>query len=175
MAVTSPYAFCTQADVERRLSALGVQLRLDHDNDGAVDADEQLTMTDAISDATETLLYYCWAKYAPEVLATSPWINRRAVDYAAYVLCGVRCNPIPEDVIRRVEAAEKLLKEVRDGNGFLPNVPLRRRMAPVWSNTRVDPRYQFKVIRVDPQTSSRHSGGTYAQNVDWPASYTFEI
>ena len=174
MGVSSRWLFCDKGDVERRLSAEGVLLRLDHDDDGTVSVAEEAGMADALSDAAETILYYCWAKYDPTVLQQSAWINRRAVDFATYVLCGTRGNPIPDSVSKRAREAEKKLLEIRDGPGLVPACPLRRRMAPAWSNTRLDPRFSFKVIRVDPQTSSQASG-LVPQVTDWQAAYTIEI
>jgi phage gp36-like protein len=174
VAVSSPYTFCDRGDLERRLSAEGVLAALDHDADGALSDAELLGLDDAISDASETVLYYLFAKYDPTVLQQSPWVNRRCVDFAAYVLAGSRCNPVPDSVFQRAERAEALFKEVRDGAGLVPNCPLRRRLAPVWSNTRVDIGYQFKCVRVEPYTSGPPSEGVTRQ-VDYPASFTFEI
>lgn len=174
MAVASHYTFCTRADVERRLSAEGVRSRLDVDQDGAVSASEELAMTDAISDASETLLYYLWAKYDPTILGQSAWVNRRAVDYATYVLAGLAAETIPDSIWKRVQEAERLLLEIRDGPGMVPLLPLRRGLAPVWSNTRIVPWFQFKCIRVEPNTSSPRSR-FYARQDDYEAMFTFEI
>lgn len=174
MAVYGPYAFCDKGDVERLLSAEGVRLRLDDDGDGAVNEDEEEDiLNDCVSEATETVLYYCWAKYDPSVLALNPWVNRVASHFAAYALCRVRGNPVPEPMVNYLLEVEKKLKEVRDGNGLVPRAPLLRRLAPRVSNARVVPGYTFRVLRVDPNSSSRPEG--YAQQPDWQSAFTFEI
>src|SRR5262245_20360010 len=98
MALASITLLCSKADVERVLSVLGVQLRLDDNNDGATDADEDLRMNDALIQASETCYYYLYQKYTPNAISRSNLVNRWAADLAAYVLCGDRSDPAPESV-----------------------------------------------------------------------------
>jgi phage gp36-like protein len=174
MAVASQHLYLTEDDLISRLSTEGVLARLDADNDGRVDQVEQQTMTDTLSDASETINFYTWMKYDPGVLVSNPWVNRRAVDLAAWVLCAVRLNPVPEGVEKKALQAQKWLEEIADGPRLIPFAPLRRRLAPVYSNTRIVPGFQLKCIRVEPNTSSPASPGV-EQFTDWAAAFTFEI
>lgn len=174
MPVASLYTFCTQADVETRLTQQGVQARLDADLDGAVSPAEQQAMTDSISDASETVLFFLWSKYTPEMLQTSAWVNRRCVDYAAYQVCKLKQAPVPDSVMLTVQEAEKALQAVQDGSALIPLLPLRMRLAPTWSNSRVDVRYQFKCIRVEQQTCPVHTGKA-TQQPDYPSQFTVEL
>lgn len=174
MAVLSPYAFCDQDDIETILSVAGAQLRIDEDMDGVISAAEERIVPMCVSDAAETMMYYCSQKYTPEMMATSPWVSHRASWYACYVLCSLRANPVPESILGRLEAIQKELEEVRSGPGLIPNLPLRMRLAPTVSNSTLDVRFQYKCIRIDPQTSTRPSGKV-PQHIDYNAAYTFEL
>src|SRR5262245_62009918 len=110
--VASQFLYLTEIDVMNRLSAEGVLSRLDADGDGMVNPFEQKALDDALSDASETINFYTWMKYDPSVLVGNAWVNRRAVDFAAYVLCGLQGNPVPDSVWKKAEAAEKVLEAV---------------------------------------------------------------
>ena len=168
------YTFCTRAQIERRLSAEGVLSRLDHDEDGALSPEEEAALADAIDDASQTIQFYLWAKYDPAIMGNYSWVQHRAVDYATYLLCGFRGNPVPDSVYERVEKAQAFLEAVQQGKATVPGLPLRRRLAPQWSNVRVEVGYQFKCIRVEPNTSAPHSG-KYTQQTDYEALYRFEL
>ena len=171
MAVASSYLYLTEQDLMSRLSVEGVLSRL---SEADVTPLEQQALTDVLSDASETINFYTWMKYDPSVLVGIPWVNRRAVDLAAWIFCGIKANPIPESVQQKAEQAQKWLEEICDGPRLIPLANLRRRLAPVWSNVRVIPGYQFKCIRVETQTSSPATPG-YPQQPDWESTFTFEI
>jgi len=174
MPVASTYLYLTEDDLMNRLSTEGVLAHLDADGDGRVDQLEQQALSDVLSDASETVNFYTWMKYAPDVLQGNAWVNRRAVDLAAWVLCGLRCNPIPEGVQQKAELAQKWLAEIADGPRLIPFAAQRRRLAPVWNNSRVVPGYQYKCIRVETQTSAPPNKG-YVQQPDWSSMFTYEI
>lgn len=173
---TGGYQYCTLADLQNRLSLEGVTHLLDDDGDGALTPTELALATECIKDASGTVSYYTWQKYAPNALAGNDWVKRRTVDLGVYVLCGRRANPIPDSVQQKAEKAEEVLQKILEtGKALIPFAPLRRRLAPVWSNSRVVVGYRFKVIRVDPQTSSDRGTTHYAPNIDWEALHTFEV
>ena len=62
-----------------------------------------------------------------------------------------------------------------NGKTTLPNVPLRRLLAPVWSNIRVDPNYMFRCVRVERNQSSQYNPTQLQQNTDWNDAFCFEI
>jgi len=174
MSVASPYLYCTEQDLYNRLSSEGVLSLLDDDNDGQVDQLEQSALADVLSDASETIAFYTWMKYDPGLLTASAWVNRRAVDLAAWILFQRRGLTPPASVQHKAEQAQKWLEDIADGPRLIPAAPLRRRLAPVWSNTRVDVGFTFKCVRVEPQTSAPPSQG-YAQQTDYLAAFCFEI
>lgn len=172
---TLDYTYCVQADVEDIMSVVGAALRLDDSGDRVVDATEQRAMTYAIIDATETINYYCFVKYATQWLATSNFINRACAVLAAYALCKHALNSAPESLVNWAAEYEHKLQEVRDGQGLLPNIPLRRKLAPQWSFTRIVPwPYQFRVIRVERQNSSTDPRTRLQQNTDYQESYSID-
>ena len=168
------YTYCVQADIEQHISVLGVKLRIDDDDDGVLTTADQAGLTDAIDEATETINYYCYNKYAPSQLATSRFINRCAMILATYRLCTRRLNPVPESLIEDAAAVEEKLKEIRDKSAMVPGLPLRRVLAPVMSHTRIVPTYDFKVIRVERQGSSQHNRTSLGQQVDYQEANTIE-
>lgn len=169
------HTYCTQADVEHLLSQAGVVMRLDDDNDGSASNPFELhAMQDSINDATESCNYFLFMKYDPANLANSNWVNRRATILAAYDLCGRRGNPVPESLAERAEKALEELEAVAEAYRLLPGIPLRRTCAPTWDNVRCDPRYNWKVIRVERNTSSPQTT-SQPVNQDWMESFAYEI
>lgn len=148
------YVYCTQTDVEQILSANGVTLRLDDDGAGLVSAAEQLRMTDAINGAACTVDFYCFSKYTQAQLATSMFINRAASWLAAYDLCGTRGNEVPESILEEAEKWEEKLAKIESKGGRVPGLPYRMSQCPTMDNTRLDNRYNSKVIRVERRTST---------------------
>jgi phage gp36-like protein len=173
VALANVVLYCDQGSVERYLSAQGVSLRLDDDGDGYISDTEQAALTDALIEASETCNFYLFWKYTPTMLATSNWVNRKATLLAAYRLCSRRGNPPPQIVVEDAARVEEDLKAVADGGRMVPNLALRRVLAPVFSNTRVDPRYNFRCIRVERQQSSSQPS-QLPQNTDWTDSVLFE-
>lgn len=167
--------YCTQSDIEHYLSAAGVELSVDDDGDGYISTDEQAAITDARVEASETVNFYCWDKYTPAALATSNWVNRAATIFAAYRLRSRRGNPVPAIIVDDAGKYEEKLTLIKEANGKIPGVPLRRTLAPVWSNTRCDPRYQFRVIRVERNQSALHNPTQLPQNTDYSDAFTFEL
>lgn len=174
MALESLTYFCTAANVEGVLSANGVKLRLDDDQDGAVSSAELEYLTFARGDATETVRFACWMKYADSWLATSNWVNTRATWLAAYALCDRRGNPCPDSIVDRCERYQEELDAIADGKRLIPMLPLRTGLMPAYSNSRVDPRYQFRVLRVEKRSSSQHPS-SLPRVTDYTESFFVEM
>lgn len=174
--ITLPYLYCDQGDMERFMSVGGVYSRLDQDGDKVIDfATEQSFIQDCITEATETINFYCYDKYDPSILATSPWVNRKTTLFACYRLCSVRLNPVPDQLMEDAASTEELLEKIRDNGWKLPGVPLRRVLAPVMSLTRVVPwPYTFRCIRVERQNSSQYNRTTLQQNIDYQEAFQVE-
>ena len=120
--------YCQKTDLETRISALGVSLRIDDTNDAAV--------IDCITDASSWVDYYCLGRYTTEVLFTSAWIKYRTRDIAIYYLCLRRLNPAPKAVEQNYETAIKELTRIQSGEATIPGLPVRKSAAPVLSQPR---------------------------------------
>lgn len=171
------YTYTTRAAIERMLSAAGVRDRLDDDEDQLVTSAEEDALDDIIADATDTVNFYCWSKYAPEQLATSNLIERMTTKLAAWELCRRRGNPAPDALTEMAQEVQEMLQRVYENNHPLPGIALRRVLAPAWSNVRCDPRYQFKVIRVERGTSTSEPTQQTAQPQfpDYQEGFAWEI
>ena len=172
------YTYCTQTDVEAYMSTLGVRDRLDDDEDGNISAAEQVRLTDCIINATETVNFYTIHRYKPQYLAQSNWVCRRATELATYDLCTCRGNPAPTSVAERAKQAQDWLEQIHNIQYKVPLIPERRVLAPSWSSLRANPRYNFKVIRVELNTGSTTEptqATAQPQFPDWTEAYSFEI
>lgn len=140
-------AYCTEDDIENRLSTTGVTLRTDDTPPTA--------LGDVIDDASTLIDEHCRLRYTPAVLAASDWVNQRATDLAACLLCERRGNPPPASIQRKHDRAMERLELVRRGLLQIPDVGMRKSEVPVLSNQRV---------RLDPhprvQTQKSKSTGT---------------
>lgn len=166
--------YCDQGDVERLMSTYGVMTMLDDDDSGAIDGSEDAAMADCLTEATETINYYCWERYTPAIMATSNWVNRAATKFAAYCLRQRRNNEVPEALLEAVEKLEDMLQQILEGKAKIPNLPMRFKKSVVWSNTRFVPEYSFRCIRVIRSTSSKHSQTALPQSLDMQDLFTQE-
>lgn len=149
-------AYCTSDDIANRLSSTGVTLRTD---DTPPD-----TLGDVITDASTQVDEHCRLLYTPANLAVSDWVNQRATDIAAVLLCERRGNPVPGSLMRKYERALERLEQVRLGTLQIPDVPARLVAAPVMSNVREQLNPQPHT-RVRKSTSTGQAAG-YVQRVD---------
>lgn len=120
--------YTAEARVNRRVSQLGVELRTDHDPDGATQ--------EAIASASADVAFYCW-RYDPDALSRSDWVAKVATDLAVFHLCTLRLNPVPRAVELLYEAAIEQLTKVQDGKAPVPDAPAGRGAAPTVTNQRV--------------------------------------
>lgn len=166
--------YCDQDSVTAILSAVGVTLRLDDDQSGSASVSEIAYLTQLRGWASQTVDMYCWDRYSPSWLAQSPLVQRWASFLACYDLCSRRGNAVPDQIQMHAEKAEDDLKEIHAGRLRIPGIPQRRVCAPTWSNTRFDPRFQFRCIRVERNTSSRIASGV-PQVIDIPSQFWVEL
>lgn len=122
-------AYCTQNDITNRLSVDGVTYRTDDD--------PPTDLGDVIVDACSQVDEYLFSQYDPIQLAQSDWVRSRAADIAAYLLCERRGNPVPPGIAAKFERTLERLERVRLGVICVPNLPMRKELAPVLSNVRV--------------------------------------
>lgn len=166
------FLYCTQQDMENILSACGLLTTVDDLRNNAITSDEQQMVVDAQTDATCTIDYYLGFKYAPAMLATSPLVNRWAATLASYSLRKHGGQDPPASLVEWASEIEQKLEKIQEGVALLPGVGLRRSLAPSWSFTRLDLRWQFRVIRVERNNSSNNPATSLQQNTDYQELYT---
>lgn len=167
---TQSLLFCTDADVEGLLSALGLQARAD--DDGAAPGTDTAAMAVAKAQgrnyATARVKFFCQPRYKTEDLATSWLVNDWATTLCAVWMCGRRGETVPETLAKLAEQAMEDMKEVRAGTAHVPDIGTANPDWPAWSNVTVDPRYRVRQIRVQRSMSER-TPPTYPQAPDYRA------
>jgi len=124
---TTPY--CTRQDLINRLSATGV---IDRADDGP-----PAELGDVIDNASTIIDEHCLLLYTPARLAVSDWVNQRATDIAASLLCERRGNPVSQGIAKPYERTMLRLEQVRLGVLSIPDIAARREAVPAMSNLRV--------------------------------------
>lgn len=176
MAPVAPtYTYTDREHMNSMLSAEGVDLRLDDDADGTVEAEELAYLTDRIiSTATEKINYYLSARYAPIQLKDSYWVWEVCTVVASRMLCARRGNPVPESLELLWDEAKEELNLIRQNKAQVPRVKRRETSAPAWSNMVVNQRYYFRKIRVQRGISEK-STTQYPQDRDRSSENFFEF
>lgn len=132
-AVSTAPLYCTTTDLVNRMSAEGVQYRIDDDPPTA--------LGDVLAEAADTVDEHCWTMYSQAALAGSSWIKERCADIAAYLLCERRGNPVPPGIAQKHDRTLKKLERVQLGLLQVPFLAVLRTAVPIMSQPR---------IRLDP-------------------------
>lgn len=125
MAVT---ALCTSADLGLRLSAAGVNLRVDDDAAGT---------TWAIRRGSVDVYSYC-QRYTQAQLQASDVAKEIAADVSTYYLCLRRANSVPKSIQALYDTAMAWLLSVQSGAINIYDIAERKENAPVLSNVTTD-------------------------------------
>lgn len=149
------YTYTTQADIERVLSAAGVTLRADDDDDGI---HEGTVVTDCIEEATDDLNTYLLERYLDSDLNGNEWIRRKTTRRAALLLCMRRGNPPPASLAKQWEADKLLFEEIKAQKRNVPRLRNITGRAPVMSNQMVDSRYHRRKLRTQTEISTGQPG-----------------
>lgn len=147
------YVYTTEAEVQRVLSATGVDLRVD-DLLGDTLSD---FWTDITSEATDIINQYCELFYDPSDLYTSHWVRSRARWIGAHLLSQRRGNPALFQ--SRIDEIYNDLEGVFDGTLIIPRLPTREDVIPSMSNLIVDDRFRVSKTRVHPEISTGETSG----------------
>lgn len=169
MPVVPSILFCQQSDIEDVLSVDGLSLRLDDNNDGAVDATEQGRVTRSIYYATSRLGMYL-SRYNAADLQQSQVVTEWAAIFATRWLCNRRGNGVPSGIQEAYDEAMLEIKEVQAGRMDLMEVAAREVPWFAWSNCRVSAAYRLRRIRVERPISEK-TPTTYPQTRDIQADY----
>jgi phage gp36-like protein len=154
MTLISP-VYCTEAEMNRFMSAAAIIDFADHDDDGTADTD---VVDDCINQATEEIDMYATTQYEQTALATSTLINRWCVIMAVRILCTRRGNPVPDSLEtewnRITDPVTGLLRKISQNLLQIPGISKRADFRPTFSNVKVDRRWRHSTIRVTPTNSS---------------------
>ncbi len=158
-------AYCSQTDLQNRLSADGITYRTD---DGP-----PTSLGDVIVDASTQIDEHLFFLYDPVQLATSDWVRERCADIASYLLCERRGNPVPPGIARKYERAMDRLEQIRLGLLAVPNLPIRKEMAPVMSNVRIrlDP-FPRTVVERNNSTGTPQGYDQHQDSLEWNFDYS---
>lgn len=119
--------YCTITDLQHVLSSTGVSLRVD---DG-VAAEEVAECIEEADQEIEQATHYL---YTAASITASVWIQHRAKNIAAYLLCCRRGNPGPASLEARYTRAIEQLEKVRLGQLLIPGAVMSKAAAPTMSN-----------------------------------------
>lgn len=156
---TLAYTYTSQAEIERLHGKAGVANLL-ADLQGANIAS---LLEEMIADATLTIDSYASQVYDQEDLATSRWVRSRATWIAAYRLSQRKGNN--DLYAQRYQEIIDELEKVKNLTLVIPNIPTSSDMTPMMSNVSVDPRYNIRKIRVNPEIST--GGVIERQDISW--------
>lgn len=118
--------YCSQADIESRLSSTGLLYPLDDDNDGTIEAADTAIIAEVIAEVdAEINMYLTTLFHAPASLAGNVWLKIRAVDLACLRLCERKGASPPDSILSAYERSIDLLeramkKEVRIPGAVYP-------------------------------------------------------
>jgi len=117
-------AYCTRADIRKRLSDLGEAHVADDDGDGEVGANEAANATtEAIAYATAEIDAALTPFFnSPFSIPENDWLKFRAVDLACRRLAGRRGDRIPESLELANAEAKADLERVRTGELRVPGL-----------------------------------------------------
>jgi len=121
-------AYCTEADLNTRISALGVDLRAEHDA-GAVDQSLELAAADTDG--------WLRMKYTATQLAASTWVASKNIILASYHLCWLRLNEVPSVLVGLRDEILHEFQLISEGKKMIPDVALSSTSAPAVINQEV--------------------------------------
>jgi hypothetical protein len=146
-------AFCTQADLELRASALGVQLYGDDEF-----TDDPVAIATAVDQSLEAgmadIQLYCGWLYSDTALASCTWVKHANVALSLWYYSGRRNESIPPSVQLNYDRVLKVLEKVQAGTFQLPGIALRNKHAPFVTNQRVQMGYRTKKARTERSIST---------------------
>lgn len=139
--------YTSRAEMESIWSTLGVDNRLDDDDDGLVGSAEEDDLLRVMEEATDEVNGYLGGTYSLVTLGEVRRIRRMASYLACHFLSERRGN-LPS-YCQKVEDIRETLQRIRDGKIVLPGVPKAHEFLPGVSNYTVDRRHGHQKLRVD--------------------------
>lgn len=166
-----PTLYTSQAEMESLFGFLGVQLRLDDDDDEIVATPETEYLTDVMVEATDIINQHIGWIYDDVELSESRWVRRRASWIACHLISKRRGNA--KQFQEQFDQCMEDFREVELHRRWIPRKKPKYDFAPAMSNLRIDYRYSgyrgyaygASPQRVDPISSTR--GGGDSAFKDW--------
>jgi len=162
----APPVLTTRDEMASISSTLGIDLRIDDNDDGVIDVfpitGEEQFLLDAIEEASDEAYMRLEMYYTPEVLETSRWVRRRVSYIALHVLSKRRGNP--GNYCDEFEKYMAQFEEVASGDLQIPRLAKSHNFEPSMSNTLVNHRFPRRNIRVVQETS--RGGNDSTQELD---------
>jgi len=157
--------YCSMTDVRNRLSAEGVNLRLD---DFPEDADG-----DILNEAAAIIDEHAGPRYGTN-LPNSRIVNQWAANIAACLLCERRGNPPPLGMSRKFDRTMKSLEAVLSHGRQITDIAEMKTSCPVLSNVHTQ---MFPFPHTVVEAGARRSTGTpegYTQTKDLIDRYVYD-
>ncbi len=138
--------FTSQAEIERRISQTGADLRMADLDNYAIDE----MWEEIIVEATDIIAIYCQEHYEHLALSESMWVRARASWIGAYLLSQRKGNPaiFEESYSRIIDELEK----VRSRLVYIPRIGVRAELTPTLSNLIIDDNFTQNKIRIQTVT-----------------------
>lgn len=163
-----PVLFTSQAEMESLFGSIGIQLRIDDDDDELVSETETGYLEDIMLEGTDICNKSLGWIYDVVDLEESLWVRRRCTWIACYLLAKRRGNP--SQFLEQYERCLSDFKDVEEHRRWIPRKNPKYNFAPAMSNLRVDYRYNGyhyggSPLRVDPISSTNNGGSSIFK--DW--------
>lgn len=121
--------YCTQADIQNRLTEAGLRFVADRDRSGTISTAEATAyITSAIEYAGGIIDHALCERLAPAsaraqaTAGTCTWLRDRAIDIAAFRAAGHGGRDVPETLRQAYDLAEKLLYDARVNRRAIPGL-----------------------------------------------------
>lgn len=143
-------ALTSQAEMERRMSALGIERWSDHEGVSVADAN---IVNDCINWATTELELTVGQKYSREAMAGHELVRHWATILACYFLTTVRGMDPPASLLRQYEMILEQMERVASGERAIVDLAQREDFRPTVSNRQIDRRWRRRTVRVQTESS----------------------
>lgn len=150
--ILQPTPFTSRAEMEREMSAIGLENRI-------VNAPMELVDW-YISCGTSTVLFYIAAQGTVDELAANPWVRQKATTYAAMALSGHGGEYMNQTFVKRWEECKAQLEMILQKEADVPNLEQTANYGGglVVANVRVDPQMIPSVRVIRPESNDTPTG-----------------
>jgi hypothetical protein len=152
--------FTTREQVERRLSATGVELRIDH---SPTNAFEEAALAASL-DVSSAL----GMRYGVAMLVGSEWVASVTADICIWYLDQWRDNPVGGSIQARWEQRQKEMQDIAEGKKIVPDISMGRNGPEVLKQRIAFDRYPAQRTTRADNTGYRPAGKRYPDITEPP-------